>query len=118
MILPLLFLFLNLSFLFYSSIARAPANHLSKHADYIDSIHGNQGRRLYSDNFQMSEKEYIAMLEKLAQGYMSNSDLEKAMKEFNGRCGNISRIYSYFHKLRRAEMFAEGNLKINLTNDN
>ncbi|KAL7085636.1 hypothetical protein ACP275_14G292300 [Erythranthe tilingii] len=94
MILPLLFLFLNLSFLFCSSIARAPALHLSNHADYIDSSYGHQGRRLYSDNFQMSEKEYIAMLDKLAQGYMSNSDLEKAMKEFNGRCGNISRIYS------------------------
>uniref|UniRef100_A0A2P2M944 Carboxypeptidase D isoform X1 n=1 Tax=Rhizophora mucronata TaxID=61149 RepID=A0A2P2M944_RHIMU len=26
-------------------------------------------------------------------GYMTNSDLEKAMKEFTWRCSNISRIY-------------------------
>ncbi|CAI8604315.1 unnamed protein product [Vicia faba] len=30
----------------------------------------------------------------LAQGYMSNSDLERAVKEFGQRCSNISRIYS------------------------
>ncbi|XP_020223688.1 carboxypeptidase SOL1 isoform X1 [Cajanus cajan] len=30
----------------------------------------------------------------LAQGYMSNADLELAIKEFGQRCSNISRIYS------------------------
>ncbi|KAL2324664.1 hypothetical protein Fmac_023722 [Flemingia macrophylla] len=30
----------------------------------------------------------------LAQGYMSNTDLERAIKEFGQRCSNISRIYS------------------------
>jgi len=29
----------------------------------------------------------------LAQGYMSNDDLERAIKEFGQRCSNISRIY-------------------------
>lgn len=29
----------------------------------------------------------------IAQGYMSNPDLEKAMKAFNRRCSNISRMY-------------------------
>ncbi|CAI0396347.1 unnamed protein product [Linum tenue] len=29
-----------------------------------------------------------------ARGYMTNSDLEKAVKDFGGRCSNISRIYS------------------------
>ena len=29
----------------------------------------------------------------LAYGYMSNSELEKAVKEFGKRCSNISRIY-------------------------
>lgn len=29
----------------------------------------------------------------LAQGYMSNDDLERAVKEFGQRCSNISRIY-------------------------
>ncbi|RDX84508.1 Carboxypeptidase SOL1, partial [Mucuna pruriens] len=30
----------------------------------------------------------------LAQGYMSNDDLERAIQEFGQRCSNISRIYS------------------------
>lgn len=29
----------------------------------------------------------------VARGYMTNSDLEKAVKAFGKRCGNISRIY-------------------------
>ncbi|GFP78980.1 carboxypeptidase d [Phtheirospermum japonicum] len=63
---------------------------------YVDSIYGRSRRRLYSQNdFKMSEEEYIEKLEKLAQGYMSNSDLEKAMMELNSRCSNISRLYSY-----------------------
>ncbi|KAI3459966.1 hypothetical protein Pfo_016629 [Paulownia fortunei] len=95
MILSLLFLSLNLSSVFGSSIARGAALHRSNHSGYVDSIYGRSGRQLYSENnFQMSEEEYIERLERLAQGYMSNSDLEKAMKEFNSRCGNISRIYS------------------------
>ncbi|KAL0361835.1 UNVERIFIED_CONTAM: Carboxypeptidase SOL1, partial [Sesamum radiatum] len=52
----------------------------------VDRSYGCSARRLFSeDYFQM---------ENLAQGYMSNSELEKAMKELNGRCSNISRIYS------------------------
>lgn len=29
----------------------------------------------------------------VAHGYMSNSEIEKAVKEFGQRCSNISRIY-------------------------
>ncbi|KAL2242303.1 UNVERIFIED_CONTAM: Carboxypeptidase SOL1 [Sesamum indicum] len=95
MILSLLFLSLNLSSLFRCSIARGGTLHRSDRSGYLDgSIYGHLGRRLYSENNQMSEEEYIEKLEKLAEGYMSNSDLEKAMKEFNSRCSNISRIYS------------------------
>ncbi|KAL8487046.1 hypothetical protein ACS0TY_023656 [Phlomoides rotata] len=95
MILSLLFLSLNFSSLFRFSIARGAALHSYNYSDYIDSIYGSSVRRLHSDNiFHMSEEEYIEKLEKLAQGYMSNSDLEKAMKELNTRCDNISRIYS------------------------
>ncbi|KAK6130616.1 hypothetical protein DH2020_035591 [Rehmannia glutinosa] len=94
MILSLLFLSLNLSSLFHSSIARGPALHRSNHSGYVDGVYGRSRRRLYSQNdFKMSEEVYIERLEKLAQGYMSNSDLEKAMKEFNSRCGDISRLY-------------------------
>ncbi|KAL0432772.1 UNVERIFIED_CONTAM: Carboxypeptidase SOL1 [Sesamum latifolium] len=95
MILSLLFLSLNLSSLFRCSIARGGTLHPSDPSGYLDSsIYGHPGRRLYSENNKMSEEEYIQKLEKLAEGYMSNSDLEKAMKEFNSRCSNISRIYS------------------------
>ncbi|KAL6527222.1 suppressor of los1-1 [Orobanche gracilis] len=94
MSLSLLFLSLNLSYLFHSSIARSSALQHSNHSGYVDSIYGRSRRQLSSQNdLQMSEEEYIQKLEKLAQGYMSNSDLEKVMKEFNSRCGNISRLY-------------------------
>ncbi|KAK4382637.1 Carboxypeptidase SOL1 [Sesamum angolense] len=89
MILSLLFLSLNLSSLFHSSIARgggaAAGLPQSDRLDYVDRSYDRSARRLFSeDYFQM---------ENLAQGYMSNSELEKAMKELNGRCSNISRIY-------------------------
>ncbi|KAL3621531.1 suppressor of los1-1 [Castilleja foliolosa] len=95
MILSLFFLSLNLSALFQSSIARVSAIDHSNHSDYVNSIYGRSRRRLYNQNeFKISEEEYIEKLEKLAQGYMSNSDLEKAMMEINSRCSNISRLYS------------------------
>ncbi|XP_057776034.1 carboxypeptidase SOL1 [Salvia miltiorrhiza] len=95
MIFSLLFLCLNLSSLFRFSSGRGAAIRSYNQSGYDDKIYGHSGRRLYSDNdFQMSEEDYNARLEKLAQGYMSNSDLEKAMQEVNSRCPNISRIYS------------------------
>ncbi|KAK4383387.1 Carboxypeptidase SOL1, partial [Sesamum angolense] len=115
MILSLLFLSLNLSSLFaaplpeagrftlpIAQVAIVSIRYLAAEltladvdSGYLDSsIYGHLGRRLYSENNQMSEEEYIRKLERLAEGYMSNSDLEKAMKEFNSRCSNISRIYS------------------------
>ncbi|KAL3619793.1 suppressor of los1-1 [Castilleja foliolosa] len=94
MILSFLFLSLNLSSLFHSSIARSSALHHSNHSGYVDSLYEHSRRRLYSQNeFKMSEEEYIEKLEKLARGYMSNSDLEVAMMELNSRCSNISKLY-------------------------
>ncbi|CAA0842000.1 carboxypeptidase D- putative [Striga hermonthica] len=95
MILTLIFLSLNLSPLFHSAIARGSAHHRSKNSGYIESTYEHSRRRLNSlTEFKMSEEEYIEKLEKLAQGYMSNTDLEREMKEFNSRCRNISRLYS------------------------
>ncbi|XP_047976579.1 carboxypeptidase SOL1-like isoform X1 [Salvia hispanica] len=95
MIFSLLFLCLNLSTLFRFSSARGAALQSYNQSGYDASIYGRSGRRLYATNdFKMSEEDYNAMLEKLAHGYMSNSDLERAMQEFNSRCPNISRIYS------------------------
>ncbi|KAL2471684.1 carboxypeptidase D [Abeliophyllum distichum] len=94
MIFHLLFLSLNFSSLFLSSNARGGFNH-SNHSGYVYNNYGGSVRQLYAENnFQMSVEEHFQKLEKLAQGYMSNSDLEKAIKAFNGRCNNISRIYS------------------------
>ncbi|GER49725.1 carboxypeptidase D, partial [Striga asiatica] len=98
MILSLIFLSLNLSTLFHSAIARGSAHHRSKNSGYIESTYGRPRRRLNSQTeFKMSEEVYIEKLEKLAQGYMSNTDLEREMKEFNNRCRNISRLYSMVH---------------------
>ncbi|KAL1561503.1 suppressor of los1-1 [Salvia divinorum] len=95
MIISLLFLCLNLSSIFRLSSGRGALPSYNQ-SGYDDSIYGRSGRRLYAANdFLMSEEDYNARLEKLAQGgYMSNFELEKAMQEFNSRCPNISRIYS------------------------
>ena len=33
--------------------------------------------------------------EEMIRGYMSNSELETAIKDFGWRCANVSRIYRY-----------------------
>ncbi|CAK9150206.1 unnamed protein product [Ilex paraguariensis] len=43
---------------------------------------------------QLLEEDHFRKLEKLARGYMSNSEVEKAIKAFVDRCSHISRIYS------------------------
>ncbi|XP_047983264.1 carboxypeptidase SOL1-like isoform X2 [Salvia hispanica] len=95
MIFSLLFLCLNLSSLFRFSSARGAQLRTYNQSGYDDRNYENSGRRMYSMNdFQMTEEDYNARLEKLAKGYMSNSDLQEAMQEFNSRCPNISRVYS------------------------
>ncbi|XP_047328171.1 carboxypeptidase SOL1 [Impatiens glandulifera] len=43
---------------------------------------------------RLSAESYIDKLNRLADGYMSNSELEEAFSAFAHRCSNISRIYS------------------------
>lgn len=78
----LLFLSLNLLHLFHTAIARGGA----RDSGFVDSAYAS-GRHLF-------EETHFQKLNKLAHGYMTNSDLEKAIKAFHGRCGHISRIYS------------------------
>lgn len=53
----------------------------------------NRGRSLL-------EKNYFQMLEKLAEGYMTNTELEKAIKSVGQRCSNITKIYSIGKSVR------------------
>ncbi|XP_059630399.1 carboxypeptidase SOL1 isoform X2 [Cornus florida] len=78
LIFSLLFLSLKFSYFFNPTIARGGEQ---------NSNHSGLGRHLFEENrFQK--------LDNLARGYMSNSDLEKAIKAFDRRCANVSRIYS------------------------
>ncbi|KAG6518238.1 hypothetical protein ZIOFF_021642 [Zingiber officinale] len=43
---------------------------------------------------QLFEEKEPVITDEMAGGYMSNSELEEAMKEFSKRCANISRMYS------------------------
>ncbi|KAI4346545.1 hypothetical protein L6164_007434 [Bauhinia variegata] len=56
--------------------------------DFNRSSHASYARRLFLD-FNS-----VTRLSELAQGYMTNDELGKAIKEFGVRCSNISRIYS------------------------
>ncbi|XP_076925436.1 carboxypeptidase SOL1-like [Bidens hawaiensis] len=78
-----LFLFLLLH-LFHTAIARGGESH----SGFVDNSYAAASRR------HLSEENHFKKLDNLAHGYMTNSDLEKAMKAFHGRCSRISRIYS------------------------
>lgn len=80
----LLFLFINLLHLLHTAIARGGQHH---HSGFVDETYAGSGRHL-------SEENHLQKLNALARGYMTNSDLEKAIKAFHGRCGHISRTYS------------------------
>lgn len=55
---------------------------------FAATIYGGSRRNLLRDD------EHFKKLDKLAHGYMTNADLEKAMKVLNRRCSSISRIYT------------------------
>ncbi|KAF8411590.1 hypothetical protein HHK36_004147 [Tetracentron sinense] len=59
-------------------------SNLSGSTDYNSAFFG---RHLFEDKQTQSSVD-------VARGYMSNSELEKAVKDFGQRCSNISRIYS------------------------
>lgn len=54
---------------------------------------GFLSRRLFEDH-------KLQALEALANGYMSNSELEKAINDFGKRCSNISRVYGIGKSVR------------------
>ncbi|GMI90566.1 SUPPRESSOR OF LLP1 1 [Hibiscus trionum] len=66
------------------------ANSLSSASDLGFPKHGYAGsaRHLFEDNQSRHPRTVDA------RGYMTNSELEKAVKEFGRRCSHISRIYS------------------------
>lgn len=64
------------------------------HSDYIQPGDGNA-------SFHGTARHLFAQEEKrpsveLTRGYMTNADLEKAMKDFTKRCSKISRLYRVF----------------------
>lgn len=56
------------------------------HSDYI---HPGTARQLFAEEEPRPSVE-------LTRGYMTNDDLEKAMKDFTKRCSKISRLYRVF----------------------
>ncbi|KAK9072765.1 hypothetical protein SSX86_009200 [Deinandra increscens subsp. villosa] len=60
----------------------------------VHSTAGFVNRSFAASGRHLTEENHFQKLNNLAHGYMTNSDLEKAIKAFHGRCGRISRIYS------------------------
>ncbi|KAM1151405.1 hypothetical protein TB2_033655 [Malus domestica] len=87
--LALSILFLSLSF---SSFLRTATARGGLHSSYRPGIEfdprGGSGRQLFEDKKKSQKRVDVA------QGYMTNSDLERAIKVFGRRCSNISRVYS------------------------
>lgn len=69
-----------------SSLAKGGAFQSLLPSDFIDRSNVSRARRLLEDGESRARVD-------LAQGYMTNSDLERVIKEFGQRCSNISRIY-------------------------
>ncbi|GAV90329.1 Peptidase_M14 domain-containing protein [Cephalotus follicularis] len=86
LIFALVFISLCLSFL-PSLIARG-AYHSSLPSGFTDYSYANSSRRL------LEYKQAQSSVVDITRGYMTNSDLERAMKAFVQKCSNISRIYS------------------------
>ncbi|KAJ6774035.1 PROTEASE M14 CARBOXYPEPTIDASE [Salix purpurea] len=88
----LFFFFALLVFFLYfsSSTARGPLH------SSLPSGFRNGSRISFSDSVrrQLFQDKQSKLSDDRAKGYMTNSDLEKAVKEFGRRCSNISRIYS------------------------
>ncbi|XP_019427261.1 PREDICTED: carboxypeptidase SOL1-like [Lupinus angustifolius] len=61
----------------------------SSSEDFKNTSYATRARHLLEDNESQAQT-----IVDLAQGYMTNADLERAIKEFGQRCSNISRIYS------------------------
>lgn len=83
----ILFSFLIFS-IFIPAFARG-GQRSPKFSGVMDDSYVGNGRRLSEVNHSKASVD-------VSRGYMTNSDLEKAVKEFGRRCSNISRIYRDF----------------------
>ncbi|XP_022957372.1 carboxypeptidase SOL1 isoform X2 [Cucurbita moschata] len=85
-----LFSFLLLSVvspaLFHSALARGGLNR-SISPDFVSLAYGGSARFLLEDNNSKRS-------DKIMQGYMTNKELERAVKAFGKKCSKISKIYS------------------------
>ncbi|GKV39869.1 hypothetical protein SLEP1_g47572 [Rubroshorea leprosula] len=82
----ILFLFLSFSSFLPPAIARG--------GQRISLGSGFSGDTYIGSIRELLEENQLQKRVDLAQGYMTNTDLEKAVKKFGQRCSNISRIYS------------------------
>ncbi|GLU06946.1 hypothetical protein SLE2022_239290 [Rubroshorea leprosula] len=82
----ILFLFLSFSSFLPPTIARG-GQRISLASGFSSDTYIGSIRELLEENQLQKRVD-------LAQGYMTNTDLEKAVKKFGQRCSNISRIYS------------------------
>ncbi|KAK7279787.1 hypothetical protein RJT34_24845 [Clitoria ternatea] len=85
----LLFFLLLLASTLSPSLARGSFQSLVPSEEFKNCSNASCARHLLEDH----EPQVQASFD-LAQGYMTNDDLERAIKEFAQRCSNISRIYS------------------------
>ncbi|XP_027364967.1 carboxypeptidase SOL1 isoform X2 [Abrus precatorius] len=85
----LLFFLLLLASTPSSSLARGSWQSLVPSEDFNNHSNASRARHLL-DHDESQAKTSVD----LALGYMTNADLERAIKEFGQRCSNISRIYS------------------------
>ncbi|KAL9317695.1 hypothetical protein ACSQ67_014212 [Phaseolus vulgaris] len=84
----LLFFLLLFASLISSSLAKGSLQQtLNSSEKFDDCSNASRTRHLLEDESRAQTSV------DLAQGYMSNDDLERAIKEFGQRCSNISRIY-------------------------
>ncbi|CAJ1976896.1 unnamed protein product [Sphenostylis stenocarpa] len=83
----LLFFLLLFASTISSSLAKGSFQETLLSSEFNDFSNGSRARHLLENESKTQTSVDFA------QGYMSNDDLELAIKEFGQRCSNISRIY-------------------------
>jgi hypothetical protein len=80
-------------FMLFALFSFFPINAVARGGDRISSQPGAMNHsKGFSTRRLFGVKEH-PLTEEIVRGYMSNSDLEKSIKEFGKRCANISYVY-------------------------
>ncbi|KAJ4757213.1 Carboxypeptidase D [Rhynchospora pubera] len=85
---------ISVSVFVFALLSFFPFNAVARGGDRISSLSGPMNRSKGFLTRHLFEAKEPPLREEITQGYMSNFEMEKSIKEFGKRCANISYVYS------------------------